>query len=309
MPSLYSENPAGFDSIKANFITDFTDIEKIIFQSDLCVFYDACSFRYHSTLSNSIKKYFSDYISSKNGVIIITKCIIMELGGTNKELHANTINYFKFMLSQGLKIILLEEDNIFCLLESEYKPTRVNDILKYAVRAFNSKQSTIKQTIDLKAELKDILSDRQISTNSLCTKFFTEVRKNKEEDDNLGEELIGICIYMLLHLTGEENLKFTIFTDDKSAALRINEKLKSIPNHITTKKTVIISTPRLTQLLINETLLTSITDTESILSSCKIEQKYILGLKKNDLDKDEYKHTANEWAKLLLQPNEVRIIF
>ena len=114
---------------------------------------------------------------------------------------------------------------------------------------------------------------------------------------------------MLLHLTGEENLKFTIFTDDKSAALRINEKLKSIPNHITTKKTVIISTPRLTQLLINETLLTSITDTESILSSCKIEQKYILGLKENDLDKDEYKHTANEWAKLLLQPNEVRIIF
>ena len=55
MPSLYSENPTGFDSIKANFITNFTDIEEIISQSNMCIFYDACSFRYHSTLSNSIK--------------------------------------------------------------------------------------------------------------------------------------------------------------------------------------------------------------------------------------------------------------
>ena len=232
----------------------------------------------------------------------------MELGGLSHILQRKEVNYLKFLSSRNIKIILFDEKYIYNLLVTEYQNSKVNEIFKFAVRAFNSKASIIHATFDAIPELQPILLDTEIKNDDLCLRFFSEVLKNKEEGDNLGEELIGICLFMLLHLTGEEAGKFTFISDDKSGSIKINKALQSIPKHITNKKALILSTPRFVQYMIKECFIDSITEIEEILSSCRIDEKYILALGKNDLFKGEYKHTAHEWAELLLMPNEVTIM-
>ena len=308
MSTRYSEIPDNYDEIKSILITDYNEIEEAVFSASSCFFYDACSIQFHSNVNQIIQEKISNYFISKGGILLITKCVLMELGGLSHILQRKEVNYLKFLSSRNIKIILFDEKYIYDLLATEYQNSKVNEIFKFAVRAFNSKASIFHATFDAIPELQPILHDVEIKNDDLCLCFFSEVLKNKEEGDNLGEELIGVCVFMLLYLTGEESGKFTVISDDTSGSIKINKALQSIPVHITNKKALILSTPRFTQYMIKECFIDSITEIEEILSSCKIDEKYILALGKNDLFKGEYKHTAHEWAELLLMPNEVTIM-
>ena len=57
-------------------------------------------------------------------------------------------------------------------------------------------------------------------------RFFEAVRANKESGDNLGEEVLAICLHILSHIPGEDNGKFCVITDDKGAASKIDAMFK-----------------------------------------------------------------------------------
>ena len=52
------------------------------------------------------------------------------------------------------------------------------------------------------------------------------MRENKEHADNLGEELIAICVHILSHLPGIVDGKICVLTDDKGAASKIDSAVK-----------------------------------------------------------------------------------
>lgn len=308
MASLYSETPDNITDLNSILITSSADIERLLQESSSCFFYDSCSIQFHSSLTQNVQEYFSTYIRSKEGIIIITKCILMELGGLSHIIEQNVIDYFTFLHSQGIQLILFDEKDIFSILLNVYATAKVMEFFKYAVRCFNKNGSTIKITINNFPELTTVISDKEKASLSLCSRFFSEVKNTKAEGDNLGEELIGICIYMLLHLIGEPTEKFSFISDDKGAISKIYCALSSIPSHVTNKRAILLSTPRLVQHMVNEKIISSAVDIEKILLSCGIQNTKVLAIKKNDLRPDEYSHTVQEWASLILQPDEVRII-
>ena len=77
----------------------------------------------------------------------------MELGGLSHILQRKEVNYLKFLSSRNIKIILFDEKYIYDLLATEYQNSKVNEIFKFAVRAFNSKASIIHATFDAIPEL------------------------------------------------------------------------------------------------------------------------------------------------------------
>jgi len=53
------------------------------------------------------------------------------------------------------------------------------------------------------------------------------VRKNKETGDNLGEEMLAVCLQVLVKLPEEEG-KFCVITDDKGAAGKIDVSFRRV---------------------------------------------------------------------------------
>jgi len=310
MPSLYSETPSNIDKILPFVVTDYDKTVNLIFSSDKCIFYDACSFRYHSNFSKAGQDSIIEYIKNKNGIIIITNCILMELAGTSQSLNDLYINYIENLSENKIKVILFDEKNIFNILSEEYDSSvKVNKIFSFAVRNFNSPVGTVRKTINTDEKLKEILKGTEFSKKSICADFFSKVKGNKESEDNLGEELIGICLYMLLHLSGESSGKFVVISDDHEAAGRFSAGTKSIPQNVSDKIVVILSTVRLLQNMINEDYITDSSLIENMLKKVISDKRKIYAAKQNDLFAQQYSFTAEEIAALITSKNEISIIY
>ena len=81
--------------------------------------------------------------------------------------------------------------------------------------------STITETLKNDAKLsREVLSGQNLNSSDIYSRFFSSVRNNKESADDLGEELIGICIHILSHLPGMRDVKICMITDDKGAELK-----------------------------------------------------------------------------------------
>ena len=76
----------------------------------------------------------------------------------------------------------MEESNVFDLLADAYQSiSRVNEILRYAVRKFNLPTSTIRKSIKASKVLTALIGDGVISGDKdLCSLFFSTVKKNKQ---------------------------------------------------------------------------------------------------------------------------------
>ena len=80
--------------------------------------------------------------------------------------------------------------------------------------------------VENKALRAKVLEGKNANSSQIYKDFFSSVRKNKEEKDNMGEELLAVCLHVLSHLPGEADGKFCVITDDKGAAGKIDDLFK-----------------------------------------------------------------------------------
>ena len=67
----------------------------------------------------------------------------------------------------------------------------------------------------------EVIEGKNLRQSDLYSRFFSAARVNKEHADNLGEELIAICVHILSHMVGIKDGKLCVRTDDKGASGKI----------------------------------------------------------------------------------------
>ena len=103
----------------------------------------------------------------------------------------------------------------------------INEYLVWAVRTVRSPVSTIEYTLKADEKLySEVIEGKNLRQSDLYISFFSAVRGNKEHDDNLGEELIAICVHILSYMVGIKDGKLSVLTDDKGAAGKIDSVMR-----------------------------------------------------------------------------------
>lgn len=252
MGTVYKEVPDNWRELepyvsREGFIQD-------IFRKKKCFFYDACSFRYHANMAGESIDRILAYIKEKDGIIVITRCILMELASSSGILNQEYIQYFRKISQSGLSLYVIYEEDLFQVMEICFSThAAINNFLVWSVRMMRGPVSTITKTLNEDGALSNmVIKGRNLDNREVYRRFFSSVRANKESGDNLGEELLGICLHILSQLPGEEDGKFCVITDDKNAAGKIDGLFKKTNRQFRGKKIILFSTPKLAQILYGE---------------------------------------------------------
>lgn len=252
MGTVYKEVPDNWRELepyvsREGFIQD-------IFRKKKCFFYDACSFRYHANMDGESIDRILAYIKEKDGIIVITRCILMELASSSGILNQEYIQYFRKISQSGLRLYVIYEEDLFQVMEICFSThAAINNFLVWSVRMMRGPVSTITKTLNEDGALSNmVIKGRNLDNREVYRRFFSSVRANKESGDNLGEELLGICLHILSQLPGEEDGKFCVITDDKNAAGKIDGLFKKTNRQFRGKKIILFSTPKLAQILYGE---------------------------------------------------------
>lgn len=311
MTTYYKVVPSNFYQIDSLVETDKKVIPLLLINSMKCYFYDACSFRRHANLEPALAEYILQYIKRNDGSVIITRTILMELASQSGTLNPEYIDYIKAINQHGINVIVVYEENLFEVLELCFSVnSEINEILTWAVRMVKNPISTITETLEAEPVLKkDLLGGFSQNSSDLYSRFFQAVRNNKEQGDNLGEELLAVCFYLLTHLPGEPDAKYCVITDDKGAAGGINDALTKMPDAYRGSKICIFSTPKLVQVMNREQILTDENDIAAILRNSAPGNVVVYGTRLTDINVDKISLTCEDLAKIIMEPNGINIIF
>lgn len=311
MSRPYTETPQNYNEIKSLLITDLRDITREIISAGKISFYDTCAFRRHANLDENWKERIISFFKDNNSIIVITRIILMELASSSGIINEEYIVYFTLLVNAGVKVVLLNEENLFEVLSECFSTnSEVNKYLLWAVRMGKSPISTITNMLEDNAELsEEILDGKRLNHSDLYFRFFSIARDNKEKGDNLGEELIGICTFILSYLPGMFDGRIWVFTEDKDAASKIHSMyFNTNPNH-KGARVLLFSTPKIAQYIYQEGMKLTENDIIELFAN---HPGYIsvLGTMPYDLDANEYKFkSAKEFAQMILEPNRINIIF
>ena len=309
MARVYRDNPGNISEILPYVITDESTIAQNIIMAQKCYFYDASSFRKHSTWTEL--KYIAMYIRKNHGVVIITRTILMEICSAKGEIWDEHIVFFKKMYELGIKIILMYEENVFNAMYFCYSATEINQCLKYAVRTCKSKLGAVEKIVSQNKFLeKEVLSQEPTMGKSLVKRFFSEMRRNKSALDNMGEELITICMHMLSNIPELIQYKYIMFTEDKGAVLLLGKATKNIYDILKKRMMAAITTPKLLQEMIENELVNDISIVCGLLEA-EHNSDYIriFCCEEYDLEPDSKVMTCNELAEKLLEKNKIHIFY
>ena len=312
MSDGYTEIPHNWSEIEGFSETDSGKIISDILTVPKLFFYDACSFRRHSNLSEERRKVIADYFKEKQGVIVITRCILMELASTSGYLNEEYVSYFKTLYDLGIKIIVLDEEELFNILSVCFSTNlKVNEYLMWAVRMSRSPISTITETLKNNSKLSmELYEGKNLNQSDIYSRFFKTVRTNKEASDNLGEELIGICIHILSHLPGIKDGKLCVITDDKGAASKIDSLLKKTNLQYQGAKAIIFSTPKMVQHIYQEHMDLEKEALIEILSQGTNGNIVMKGTTVYDLEiNNEISMTCEALTDKIMESNGIHIIF
>lgn len=311
MTAGYTDTPHNMPEIAPYVITDGEQITTEILQKQRCYFYDTCSFRRHSNLNREEAEYLPRYINIQDGIVVITRCILMELASHSGVLDQKYVAYIKHIKEFGISVLILNEEDLFLIMAAAFSTNAaINAYLCWAVRTIKSPVGTITETLEQNVNIHDeVIKGRNIDNGNIYKHFFKSVRKNKETGDNLGEELLAICLHILSHMPGEEDGKFCVITDDKGAAGKIDTLFKKTARQHRGKKIVILSTPKLVQILHRERFLDDREDVKAMLSTGADGNIVVLGTRIYDIRSREISISSEELADLIVQPNGIQIIF
>lgn len=267
MCKIYKDTPENFDDIKPYVYINSEDVVKRLIQSEKCYFYDACSFRKHMIINHP--EWIFDYVKQTKGVIVITMCIIMELCSSDNKLWAEHIEYIKKMHQSGLHVIVMFEEDFMDVLNFCFAGvTTTNRMLAIAVKQAKSKTGTVEKILSIDSALKkELLVDDTNSDKTLAKRFFGKLRLNKTSDDNLGEELISICVHMLSNIREEKANKYIVLSDDKGAITLLGKTMQNVEKHMGMKCITGVTTAKLCWLIENTLHFSSKEQIENILGN------------------------------------------
>lgn len=251
MCKIYKDTPENFDDIEPYVSINSEEVVKRLIQSERCYFYDTCSFRNHMIIEQPESIF--NYVKQTNGVIVITRCIIMELCSDDNKLWPAHIEYIKKMHQNGLYVIVIFEEDIMDVLNFCFiGVTTTNGMLSIAVKHAKSKMGTVERVLSTDPSLKkELLVDDTNSDKTLAKRFFEKVRLNKVSKDNLGEELISICVHMLSNIREDKANKYIVLTDDKGAITLLSKTMQNVEKYIGMKCIAGVTTAKLCWLIAN----------------------------------------------------------
>lgn len=312
MATAYTETPSNLNEIMPFIVTDIKVIKNIFYSADRVIFYDACSFQRHSHLANRERSILIRYYNAHATTVFITRCILMELASDRGMLAEEFIEFIKVMSENEIKVVLFDEEYIYDILSECFSVNeKINAYLLWAVRMCKSPTSTITETLKENTKLMaEVLEGKNLQQSDVYDRFFTAVRGNKEHDDNLGEELIAICVHILSHLPGVYDGKLCVMTDDKGAAAKIDSVMKKTDVRNRGVKIVLFSTPKLVQHMFQEQVEISEDEMAAILSQGASGKIVVMGITAYDFDVNRsISMTSRELAHKIMEPNGILIVF
>lgn len=311
MAVSYTDNPQNMRAISDFVITEKEKIIAEIYGRSKCYFYDTCSFRRHANLDDTHAEYFLEYIKKQNGVVVITRCILMELASHSGMLNTEYIEYINRIKEAGIAVLVIYEEDLFSVMEVCYSTNAaINAHLCWAVRTMRGPVSTITETLEKNNRINnEVIKGKNLDDSGMYKRFFETVRANKESGDNLGEELLGICLHILSHIPGEDDGKFCVITDDKGAASKIDAMFKKTAKQHSGNDIGIFSTPKLVQVLYRENILRNGEHLREIVGAGTNGNIIVLGMCIYDIRGKEISLNKDELADLIMQPNGINIFF
>lgn len=312
MATAYTETPSNLSEIMPFIVTDIKVIKNLFYSADRVIFYDACSFQRHSHLANRERSILIRYYNAHATTIFITRCILMELASDRGMLAEEFIEFTKVMSENEIKVVLFDEEYIYDILSECFSVNeKINAYLLWAVRMCKSPTSTITETLKENTKLMaEVLEGKNLQQSDVYDRFFTAVRGNKEHDDNLGEELIAICVHILSHLPGVYDGKLCVMTDDKGAAAKIDSVMKKTDARNRGVKIALFSTPKLVQHMFQEQVEISEDEMVTILSQGASGKIVVMGITAYDFDVNRsISMTSRELAHKIMEQNGILIVF
>lgn len=311
MSGSYTDNPCNISEIASYVVMEKNQIVAEILGNSKCYFYDTCSFRRHANLDDANAGYFLRYIRNQNGVVVITRCILMELASHSGTLSQEYIEYIGRIHDAGITVLVIYEEDLFSVMEACFSTNAViNGYLCWAVRTVKGPVSTITQTLEMNDSINnEVIKGENLDNSGVYKHFFEAVRANKEAGDNLGEEMLAICLHILSYMPGESDGKFCVITDDKGAAGKIDAVFKKTAKQHSGKNIGIFSTPKLVQVLYRENILRDREHLREILDAGTDGNIVVLGMFVYGIRGKEISLSKDELADLIMQPNGIHIFF
>lgn len=312
MATTYTENPSNFSEVESFVETEISEIKSIFFSIEKVFFYDACSFQRHSNLADKEKDILINYYCERGIAVFITRCILMELASDQHKLIEKYIAFIKSMNDAGVPVILYNEEFTYDILSECFSSNdKINEYLTWAVRMVKSPVSTIEETLKSDAKLySEVIEGKTVKSSDLYKRFFTTVRGNKEHHDNLGEELISICVHILSYLPGVFDGKLCVLTDDKGAAGKIDSVMRRTNPQNRGSKIILFSTPKFVQHMFQEHVEMSEEAMINLISQGRTGNITVMGITAFDLKVDEkISMTSRELVQKIMEPNGIKIVF
>lgn len=312
MATTYTENPGNFCEIDTFVETQIKEIKSLFFSAERVLFYDACSFQRHSDLAEKEKNILIRYFKVRGIVIFISRCILMELASDQHKLTEEYIALFKAMNAAGVKVVIFKEEYTYDILSECFSTNeKINEYLMWAVRTVKSPVSTIEETLKADEKLtSEVIEGKNLKSSDLYQRFFTAVRGNKEHEDNLGEELISICIHILSYLPGVYDGKLCVLTDDKGTVGKIGSVIRRTNPHNRGVRMIVFSTPKLVQHMFQEHVEISEDEMINLISQGTSGNIVVMGTTAFDLKVDEkISMTGRELVQKIMEPNGISIVF
>lgn len=312
MATTYAETPDNFNEIESFVEIEIEMIKNIFYSAKRVVFYDACSFQRHSQLADKEKSILINYFKKHETVLFITRCILMELSSDRHKLAKEYIEFISELYGAGINVVIFNEEYTYDILSECFSINeKINEYLTWAIRMVKSPVSTIEETFKLDEKLaKEVIEGKNQKQSDLYHRFFASVRGNKEHDDNLGEELIAVCVHILSYLPGIIDGKLCVITDDKGAAGKIDSVMRRTNPQNRGTKIILFSTPKLVQHMFQARIQISEDEMVNLISQGTSGNIVVMGITAFDLKVDEkISMSSRELVRKLMNPNEINIVF
>lgn len=310
METVYTEIPHNWNALQPYVRTDKGKFVEEILTGQKCFFYDACSFRRHAGIGEIYAESLLRYMKGQGAAVVVTRCILMELATQSGILKHEYIEYCRRMNEFGISIFVIYEEDIFSVMEICYGTNaRINSMLSWAVRMLKSPAGTIMRVLEEDRSLWDeVIKGKSRDRGGLYADFFAKIRGNKEPQDNLGEELLAVCLHILSQFPGEADGKFCIVTDDKGAARRIDQLFRRTNKGFRGSRIILFSTPKLVQILYEEGLIRDRDAVWAWLRAGTVGKTAVLGTRIYDLRSNEISLDCEELAGLIVE-RKIHIAF
>ena len=146
----------GSTGLPTNIITKKEEIVTEFLTKQKCYFYDTCSFRRHTNLKEQEANYLLKYLKIQDSIVVITRCILMELASHSGILNQEYITYIKHIAELKIPVLVIYEEDLFDIMEVCFSTNAtINNYLCWTMRTMKLPISTITKTLEQNSTLYD----------------------------------------------------------------------------------------------------------------------------------------------------------